>query len=110
MLLVLFCVLLGSCASKPLYYWGNYEETVYHAYADGGAKFDPTKEIELLQKDISYADKKGLRLPPGFHAHLGALYSQIGDDRLAQQHFIKEQNMYPESKKLMTRFLGATKK
>ena len=30
MLILCSIFLLGACAPKPLYYWGNYEESIYN--------------------------------------------------------------------------------
>jgi len=50
---------------------------------------------------ISYTLRQGLlfahALPPGFHAHLGYLYGEMGRNDLMQQQFVLEKELYPES-------------
>lgn len=101
-------VFLGACGTKPLYYWGHYESVIYDRLAKQGGD-GPTEHIELLQKDIDYVQSRDLKHPPGFHAHLGMLYSEVGKGRLAQEHLAKEKAAFPESEHLMNRFLGKTK-
>ena len=102
-------LLLCSCASKPLYYWGNYEDVIYQRLAKQGDD-GPVKHIEVLRKDLAYAQKKGLDVPPGFHAHLGMLYSEVGNTRLSKQHLALESSTYPESKTFMNLFLKGSKR
>lgn len=104
----LFLLLLLSCSSKSLYYWGSYEPVVYQHYID---KSSPSQEIEQLRKDEKKAREKSLPLPPGYHSYLGYLYYQAGDYRIANEEFTKEKNEFPESAILMKRFLkGSTKR
>jgi hypothetical protein len=45
-------------------------------------------------------------LPPGFHAHLGNLYYQMGKSDLALQEFQKEKAQFPESAVFMDRLIA----
>lgn len=99
---------LGGCASQNLYYWGRYELSVYDRLAKNNEE-GPVKHIEWLQEDIAYSDKKGLQLPPGFHAHLAMLYSEVGNGGLAQEHLAKEKQLYPESTTMISMFQGKNK-
>ncbi|NCN42100.1 DUF4810 domain-containing protein [bacterium] len=107
--IVALALLLSSCASKPLYYWGNYQDVIYERLAKGNND-GPLKHIELLQKDITYSQEQGLELPPGFHAHLGMLYSEVGNLRLSQEHLAQERSNFPESATLMDLFLKGQNK
>jgi hypothetical protein len=42
-------------------------------------------------------------IPPGFHAHLGNLYFQLGKIDLARQEFETEKRLFPESTALVNR-------
>ena len=47
---------------------------------------------------------------PGWHAHLGYLYYQIGKLDQAQQEFLTEKGEFPESGVFMDRMLAGLKK
>jgi hypothetical protein len=100
----LFVLILSGCATKPLYYWGNYEQVIYKHYAES-SKSSPTQEIESLRKDEKEAHEKALPLPPGYHAYLGYLYYEVGNRELARNEFMMEKKNFPESSVLITRFL-----
>ncbi len=95
-LLIVLGFLFVGCASKPLYYWGHYEISIYDRLAKGN-KEGPSKQIEWLRKDISFAQEKGLKLPPGFHGHLAMLYSETGDSQLSAEQLALEKKLFPES-------------
>ena len=98
-------VLLAGCASSPsIYYWGHYEDLVYTAYAEPG-KADPIFQIEQLEADYEVARSRNLRVPPGFHAHLGVQYFQTGKPDLARREFLAEKSQFPESAVFMDRLL-----
>jgi len=99
--------LLSSCAEKPIYYWGNYESSLYRTMVKGAS---PSEEILSLKSDISDARKGKLPLPPGFHAHLGYLYYSVGEMVLAQEEFRNELDLFPESKVLIDRLLHSPQK
>ncbi len=98
-------LLLSACASKPLYYWGNYESVLYRSMTDAGRE-SPSRQIERLREDVAVAAKRGLALPPGFRAHLGYLYSEVGNGELARAEFLAEKQSFPEASALMDRFLA----
>lgn len=106
--LVLSLILLGACATKPLYYWGNYESVTYRSMTEPG-KTSPEQQIKLLEKDVSNARSEKLPLPPGFYAHLGYLYAEAGQVDLARNNFRLEEQKFPESTLLMDRFLQKKK-
>ncbi len=70
-------LLLTGCAAPSLYSWGHYEAVVYATYAKPGA-VPPERQIELLEQDYQKARSENKPVPPGFHAHLGYLYYQLG--------------------------------
>lgn len=93
---------LVSCAGKPLYYWGEYEDSIYDHYDN---KTSPTKEIDELRADELKARNARLPHPPGYYAYLGFLYYQVGDVIMAQKSFEAEKNQFPESALLMNRLI-----
>lgn len=103
-LMCLALSLLSGCASKKMYYWGEYQTLIYNQYQKP-EKAAPEYQIEQLEKDIQIAKGKNLPLPPGFYAHLGYQYLQTGKAAQAKLNFEREKSLYPESAVLMNRFL-----
>lgn len=97
---------LVNCSSKQLYYWGDYEPTVYNHYINNSS---PSQEIERLRSDEKEARSAKLPHPPGYHSYLGYLYYQVGNYSMAQAEFAKEKLQFPESGKLMSRFSKKSK-
>jgi hypothetical protein len=98
-------VMLTGCASPTLYSWGRYDAVVYATYAKPGA-VPPERQIELLEEDYQKARSENKPVPPGFHAHLGYLYYQIGRLDQARQEFETEKANFPESAVFMDRLLA----
>lgn len=107
--LVAVMVLLTGCASQTLYTWGHYEDLIYASYAAPG-KVSPEMQVEKLEQDYQKARAENKRVPPGFHAHLGYLYFQLGKLDQAQQEFETEKANFPESAVFMDRLLANLKK
>jgi hypothetical protein len=108
-LLIIFLtsMMFSGCAPKPsMYYWGDYPKTLY------ASKKNPNDETLLAHKQsleniIEQSKSYNLRVPPGVYAELGYFYFRTNNDKLASQYFTMEENLYPESKILMTRFKQA---
>ncbi len=100
---------MGCTSPRTLYYWGRYEESIYTSYAKPGA-VPPEKQIEQLEEDYQLARSKNQPMPPGWHAHLGYLYYQIGKADQATQQFKTEKATFPESAVFMDRLLAKFKK
>jgi len=93
--------LLSGCAThqqQPLYYWGDYQATVYgHFKGEKG----PEEQILDLEKTLEKARAQGRAVPPGFKAHLAMLYGQVGrSDRLIE-NLEAEKQQFPESTTFM---------
>lgn len=101
-------VLLTGCqtAPKTLYQWEGYQPQVYQ-YFKGES---PEQQIAALEKDLQTIESKGGAVPPGFHAHLGMLYSMAGKGDLVVAHFETEKKLFPESAAYMDFLLGKMKK
>jgi hypothetical protein len=106
---VLAAALLTACATPSMYSWGKYEEIVYTTYNNPGSTA-PEKEIEQMEKDYQVARSDNKPVHPGFHAHLGYLYYQVGKFDAAQREFETEKQKFPESAVLMNRLLAKLKK
>lgn len=86
-----------------MYSWGNYEEQVY---INLNNKSSVESQITVLEKDLEKAESKGKKLPPGFFAHLGMLYSEVRNSARARECFNEEKARFPESTAFMDYLLG----
>jgi len=107
-LLALFGLVSG-CATPTLYSWGHYEELVYVSYAQPG-KVSPEMQVEKLEEDYQKARANNKRMHPGFRAHLGYLYFQLGKVDQALQEFATEKAEFPESTVFMDRLISNLKR
>ena len=93
-------VIFSGCATRqqPLYYWGDYQATVYsHFKGEKG----PEEQIQELEKIQEQALAQGKAVPPGLRAHLAMLYGQTGrSDRLVE-NLEAEKKQFPESTTFM---------
>lgn len=98
-------VLLGflgiACAPpKPLYYWGNYSNTLYK-YKKTPNDSNLQKHKEELVKIIKKSRELGINVPPGVSAEYGFILLKTGSKEEAIKYFDLEQQTYPESKTFM---------
>ncbi len=100
-------LLMSGCSSqpKPLYNYGDYSESYYHAKKELNAE----SALEL-QKAIEYsienaADSRSARVAPGMYANLGYIYLKGGKTDKAIESFEKEKKIYPESAHFMNRMI-----
>jgi hypothetical protein len=107
--ILLLAAVVGAagCANRrqPLYSWGQYEDLIYASYAKPGA-VPPEAQVEKLEADYQRARSENLRMPPGWHAHLGYLYFELGKADQARQEFETEKASFPESAVFMNRLLA----
>lgn len=100
---------LTACQPQTMYRWGSYETMVYKMYRSP-KDATPAKQIEVLQKEAHRAESEHRELPPGFRAHLGYLFSQVGETDSARNQFEEEKVHFPESTAFMDQLLGKFKK
>lgn len=105
--LLLLVALLTGCASRSIYSWGNYENQVYLMYAKPD-KATAELQVAKLEEDFEKARSKNKQVHPGFHAHLGYLYYQLGKVDQARAEFQAEKTAFPESAVFMDRMLSNT--
>ena len=99
-------LLFTGCATRHgLYAWGSYEELIYSSYEAPG-KIPPESEVDILEQDYQKARATSRALPPGWHAHLGYLYYQLGKPAEARREFETEKAQFPESAVFMNRLLA----
>jgi len=101
----LAALLTGCAAPKTIYSWGSYEDLIYNMYAKPD-KATPELQVAKLEEDFQKARSKNQPVPPGFHAHLGYLYYQLGKPDQARQEFATEKTNFPESAVFMDRLLA----
>lgn len=96
--LALIALLLAGCvqAPKTLYHWNGYQGQLYE-YFKSGEGTDPQAQLTALQSQEQKAQTEGAALPPGFRAHVGLLYLQLGNLDQARIRFEEEKNVFPES-------------
>jgi len=85
-----------ACGTPHLYYWGSYEDSVFAVAAQPDG-FDVDEQIDELETQVEKTNNKGLRVPPGLHAHLAYLYSFRGDLASARNNLEREKALFPES-------------
>jgi len=105
--LLLLVTLLTGCqtAVKPLYYWGQYENTLYQTYKNPD-KAGPAEQVARLKEDLTKAAAQNLQPNPGLHAQLGYALYQLGRTEEAKQEFAAEKALFPESAVFMDRMLA----
>ncbi len=102
-------LMLAGCAKKPLLYrWGSYEEQIYAMYSDTG-KVPIEEQLLHLEHDYQRARAADKSVPPGYHAHVGYLYFQLGKIDQALQSFETEKALFPESTVYMDRLIARIK-
>lgn len=87
-----FAACFSGCATS-LYHWGTFEDQQY-AYLKGENR---EAQIEMMQKDQEQIAAESKKAPPGFYAHLGMLYYEIGNDSEAIACFEMEKSLFPEA-------------
>src|SRR5262249_26995923 len=107
--LMLAAALAAGCGRPPLYSWGQYQELIYRS-SPAPRAVSPAVQIEKLEADYQKARSENKPVPPGFHAHLGFLYFQLGKLDQAQQQLETEKAQFPESAVFMDRLLSNLRK
>ncbi len=96
-----FSILLSGCAPGGLFYWGDYEDSLYQRYIE----HNPAQAEIYLQQTIAEAEHNRYRMPPGVYADYGFMLYRRGDKPAAIAYFSKEKETYPESSALMTKLI-----
>lgn len=94
-------LLLEGCAQPGLFYWGEYEGSLYERYVAN----DSGHTEAHLQESFAEAQKNNQRVPPGLYADYGFMLYKRGDKSGAINFFDKEKKLYPESSLLMTKLI-----
>lgn len=107
---ILPALMLVSCSvQKPLYTWGNYNQTSYNYLKNS----DEKSTQQLLETYAKLIEKqKGTRatVPPGLYADYGFLLLQANKTDQGKAMLQKEVALYPESKVFVDRILKMLEK
>lgn len=96
-LCILTVIFVTGCATNTnMYTWGQYESLIYE-FHNGDGSVTPQKQIETLQETIASAVVKNKKVGPGIYAHLGMLYSSVGETDKARAALEQERTLFPES-------------
>lgn len=90
---------MSGCASAPqtLYNWGSYQNQLYARFK---ADTSPDAQIQEMEKTLQ-TRKSDQPMAPGFHAHLGMLYGDVGRRAEMCEQFKTEKQLFPESAQFM---------
>lgn len=99
-LAVLALLGLAACAPPLLFYWGQYEESLYKRHTDASDQ-GQAEAFKMLELTIQEAEAKNSRVPPGVYADYGYLLFKQGKVDDAVVFFRKEAETYKESRYLM---------
>ncbi|HKK00797.1 MAG TPA: DUF4810 domain-containing protein [Desulfuromonadales bacterium] len=99
-----------GCAPKvkPMYYWGNYSQTLYSMKKNPGDKTTAAHQACLVQI-IKDSEAHNTRVPPGVYGELGFMCMQEKKDQDAIKYFKTEETTYPESSVLMEKLIASAK-
>lgn len=101
------CLWLVGCATKPqIYQWGSYEAQLYARFS---ANTTPEQQIAEMEKTL-HINNSSKPMPPGFHAHLGLLYGELGKIDDMRKQFLLEKQLFPESAPFMDFLLKKAEK
>ncbi|MDI1336443.1 MAG: DUF4810 domain-containing protein [Lacunisphaera sp.] len=107
-LICLGLCLFSGCAVPPLYYYGNYSRTLYHAKKDGTPE-SQKKHMATLLDVIETSKKRNLRVPPGIYCEYGYWLALAGSSD-ADRYFALEVQAYPESARFVELLRSQIKK
>ncbi|MDA5193302.1 DUF4810 domain-containing protein [Govanella unica] len=100
-------LMLAACSTaKQKYAWGGYEGTLYNYYKN---PTEAKRAAEAISKNITTAESKGLKVPPGLYAEYGYLQLELGAADQAIVSFEKEKAAWPESATLMNNMISTAK-
>ncbi len=94
-------MMLSGCAPSGLYYWGDYETSLFERYVEN----NPQHTDAYLSQTLLEAEQQHRKVPPGVYADYGFLLYSRGDKAGAIANFQKERSLYPESLALMNKLI-----
>lgn len=102
--IILFLILsfIVGCATEPLYYWGNYSQTLYK-YKKSPKEETLAAHKVCLVNIIEESNKRNKKIPPGVCCEYGYILLKEGRTDQALYYFEMEEKNYPESKVFIDR-------
>ena len=100
LIVCIFSLFISVGCTKPLYYWGHYENSLVQRYQDTSEE-GQLAAFGILQQTVYEAESKNGRLAPGIYADYGYLLFKRGYPNKAIEFFKKEAALYPEAKYFM---------
>jgi hypothetical protein len=99
--------LFVGCAQQqtPTYNWHNYSTASVTYGKNIGSKEYTQAYIDELNKIINDSTHSSGRVPPGIYPELGQILYTQGKKEEAKGYFIKETELYPESKVFISRVM-----
>ncbi len=94
-------MLLSGCVPPGLYYWGDYETSLFERYVEN----NPQHTDAYLTQTLTEAEAQHRKVAPGVYADYGFLLYTRGDKAGAIENFQKERALYPESQALMNKLI-----
>jgi hypothetical protein len=96
---------LAACAPPQKYYWGDYTNSLHSYYVDPKAETNYQKALA----DVTSAEAKGKKVPPGLYAEYGYEALAHGDVEKAVEMFEHEKRTWPESTVFMDKAIAAAR-
>jgi hypothetical protein len=95
--LVAALVLSGCAQNKvpPLYGWYGYEAQLNNWFKQ--TVESPDAQLQKMKDDLLKMQSAGQRPPPGYRAHMGLLYGELGDPASLRLELEAEKAAFPES-------------
>jgi len=97
--------IVGCATQEPLYYWGNYSQTLYK-YKKLPKEENLAVHKACLVNIIKESNTRNKKTPPGVCCEYGYILLKEGKTQEALYYFEMEEKNYPES----TVFIGRLKK
>lgn len=92
---------LGACASRSIFYWGDYETAIHDRLVENNGN---AGEQNLIQT-ITAAEQSGKKVAPGLYADYGFMLYRRGNLEGAILYFDKERKTFPEATLLMGKLI-----
>jgi hypothetical protein len=103
-LFLIFSFIVGCATQEPLYYWGNYSQTLYKY-----KKLPNEENLEThkacLVKIIEESNHRNKKTPPGVCCEYGYILLKEGKTQEALYYFQMEEKNYPESTVFIDRLI-----
>jgi hypothetical protein len=90
----------GCATDAGVFYWGQYEESLYVRQREG-TDAGEAQALVMLERTIVRAENERRRPGPGVYADYGYLLYRRGRSAEAVDYFRKEADAYPEARPFM---------